>query len=224
VSLADAIEAAVMAKVGHVASEAVPDEEVTYETLRELFGNNADIATAAGYGRPGQHKKGSEAWKRRRTLMRNLQRYEKERTGAAGQKRTPTKLLPRLRSIAKTEQRRRATPRSVSDVIRLMGREGTTSTLLLATFGYSSSRNPARRREIDAVIYTRREVYRRSGWPMRGRVPRDADEWQELGEAYLMAWGEAYGMGGDLPASGVDETPVLLFEIGRGDGVQYEFS
>ena len=222
-SLGAAMEAAVRAKVGKVPGALVPDEQPTYETLRELFGSNADIARAAGYGAPGQYPKGSPEWKRRRTFLRNLERYEQRRKGGSGQSRAPVKLAPRLANIARTEQRRRSTPRSTRDVIRLMGMQGTTTSFVLVKFKYSSPKNPQRLREIEVKVYTSQSVYRDVQWPMRGKVPRSEEEWAELGSKYLEGWAIAYGMPGELVDDGVDDTPIFLFAIGREEGVDYDY-
>lgn len=222
-SLATTMEAAVRAKVGHVQDELVPDARPTYDTLRDLFGSNADIARAAGYGAPGQYKAGTPEYVRRRTFMRNLQRYEQTRTGGAGQRRTARKIEPRLASIARTEQRRRAVPLSVRDVVRLMGMRGTTTSFVLVKFAYSSPKNPARKREIEVGVYTSQGVYRDVGWPMRGRAPRSAEGWEELGAMYLEGWAIAYGIPGELVTGGVEGDPIFLFTIGREAGVTYDY-
>lgn len=224
-SVGTAIESAVRRHVGQLQPALVRDSDIeieTYEEVREVFGSNTEIAEAAGYGAPGQYPKGSPEWTRRRTFMRNLQRYEMGRTGGSGQRRTPSRMLPRLVTVAKVNESRRNTPTGVTDVIRLMGGQGTTSFRFKATVEISADR---RDRDIELTVYTHREVYRQREWPMRGRVPRDDAEWSDLGHAYCDAFLTAYGLGGasviDTP-EGIE--PIFLFTIGREDEVQYDFA
>jgi hypothetical protein len=215
------MEAAVRAKVGKVQRElASPsNDQASYDALRELFDSNAAIAQAAGYGAPGQYKPHSPEWVRRRTLMANLRRYDNARKAKLGlphgQVREPSKLDPRLRSIAASERKRQATPLTVRDVVRLMGEQGTTSTTVLVKFKYSSAKNPQRRREIDVAVYTHPEVYESVGWPMAGKSPRSESGWEALGRQYLEAFCIAYGIPGEV-YGGVSRTRRFFYSPSDG--------
>ena len=204
-----------MAHVGRPIGEAVPAADVTWGDIFAVYDSNADIATAAGYGAPGQHRQGTQAWKDRRTFMRNVQRYRQESEGGPGQRRTPTRLEPRIRRLARRGTTRAAT---VRDVIRLMGMQGTTSDHLEVNFRYSP-----RDRMITASVYTHQSVYRGVGWRMRGFLPRDADEWETLGERYLEAFMVAYGMPSEVAQLGTEGTPGISFTIGREEPIDYDY-
>lgn len=221
-ALGNAFEAAVRAHVG--ARVPTREREPTWADVFEEFDSNEEIATAAGYGRPGQHPRGSPAWRRRRTFMRNLQRYRQGVTGGPGQRRTPRLLEGRLISIVRSRRRRREAPLNVRQVIRLMGRLGTTTWLVVARFRYSSPKNPDRGvRTIEVAVYTDPEVYEEVGWPMEGRDPRSERGWDALARMYLEGWAIAYGLPDELLADGLD-SPQFEFSIGRGEGVQYDYT
>ncbi len=222
-SLGAAMRAAVMAHVGQLQSDLVVDDDVeitTYEEAREVLGTNEEIAEQAGYGASGQYRKGTPEYTRRRTFMRGLQRAEKRRTGEAGQSRPGTHLVPQLVTVANIRTNRRNTPTTASDVIRLMGMKGTTSSYFRATVTVSSD---TRDRTIDTIVYTARSVYRSVGWPMRGRLPRSDDEWADLGALYVTAFAIAYGIGAGMDVDDSPE-PILQFTIGRGEGIQCDYT
>jgi hypothetical protein len=218
------MEAAVRSHVGQLQAPLVPPPEdapaiYSYTELRDLLGGNSEIATAAGYGRPGQYRKGTPEWRRRQSFLRNLQRYQKAATGTPGEARIPTrKIGPRLRNISQA-QRQRATPRTAGDVIRLMGMQGTTTTLISGWLRYSED---TRNRSIESRVFTSQANYRYVAWPMRGRVPRDSREWETLGRQYVEAWAIAYGAPG-LRADPGSGDPVFQFIIGREEPIHYDF-
>ena len=147
--------------------------------------------------------------------MRDLQRFRKRAEGGAGQSREPVRNEPRLVSLGRRQTRRVAT---IRDVIRLMGMKGTTSDLVKVNFRYS-----ARDREIQARVYTHQSVYREQGWNMRGWRPRTAEEWEQLGEQYLAAFMVAYGIPSEVAGSGVEPNPIISFQIGREEPIDYEY-
>jgi hypothetical protein len=213
-SLGQAMEVAVRSRVGVPAWALVPDEAPDYAELRRLYGSgrgsNERIAAAAGY------PKGAEG---RKTFLRRLQRYEQYRKGKGGQASRPA-MTDELTKAARKEQARRATPKTVSGVIRMMGSRGTTTSLVKVTFSYASSRQ----REIDIPVYTARSVYVDVGWPMGGKVPRTEPQWDALGELFLEAFCIAYGIPAELAQDGFDDAPVFHFTIGREAGVQYDYT
>jgi hypothetical protein len=142
--------------------------------------------------------------------MRNLQRY---RDGS----RTPGKLGPRLSNIAKAQKRRSTRPLTVADVIRLMGSEGTTTTMVQATFSYEAQRP----RVIEATVFTAPEVYTEVGW---GPVPRAESGWHRAGLRYLEAYLIAYGMPGQVAAGGAEGTPVIHFTIGAPEDGEVDYA
>lgn len=226
-SLARAMEAAVMAHVGVRQSALVTPEHITittYEEAREVLGSNEEIAEQAGYGAPGQYRKGTTEWRRRESFMRQLQRGEQRRSGGTGESRSAANIAPRVVTVANIETNRINTPKGVADVIRLMGMRGTTTSFVKATFAYSSPKNPRRDRQIEASVYTAQSVYRDVGWRMRGFRPQDEEAWDQLGQQYLEAWAIAYGMAGEVVAGGTANDPIFIFTIGGEEGVQYDYT
>lgn len=222
-SLARAMQSAVMAHVGVLQSALVVDDDVTitsYEEAREVLGSNEEIAEQAGYGATGQYRKGTPEYTRRRTFMRGLQRAEQRRTGGPGQSRSGAKQESQIVTVANIRAHRRNTPTTVQDVIRLMGMKGTTSSYVRATVTVSSD---TRSRTIDTTVYTAQSVYRSVGWPMRGRQPRNDGEWAALGEQYVSAFARAYGIGAGMDVEGEPE-PIFQFTIGRGEGIECEYT
>lgn len=224
-TLASAMRSAVMAHVGVLQPSLVVDDDVeitTYEQAREVLGTTEEIAEQAGYGAPGQYRKGTPEYTRRRSFMRQLQRAEKRRTGGPGQSRSGANVAPQIVTVAKIRANRRNTPTGVSDVIRLMGMKGTTTSYVRAMTTVSSD---TRSRTIEARVYTQQSVYRSVGWPMRGRVPRDDDAWADLGARYFQAFARAYGVG----EMTVDDEPqpIFQFTIGRDDeteAIDYDYT
>lgn len=227
-NLGEAMRAAVDEHVGEVLEWLIPRETPDLGTLVELFGGegtrrvNARIAEAGGYGGPRDNRRGSAGWVRRRTFMRDLQRY---RAAEGRQRRRPVERgrLPELRRIARAEQRRRATLEDASAVLDAMGRHGVTMTHVKGRFSYQ----PHRRREIEVTVAIEPDVFDEVDWPgAPAPADGDAEAWDHLGRLLLEAWGIAYGMPDSLTRGGGmsdDESVELGFSMGADPRAAYGY-
>lgn len=220
--LARAFREEVERKVGHVHELVADRGEPTLSDFVELFpattaGRQA-AAKAAGYGGPGEHRQGSRAWTRRRSFMRELQRYtttagQRRRQGPGGRERP---LNRREASIVRSQWRKQSRPGNVRAVLRAMNRYGATVTNFTGKFRYE----PQRRRQLDRfAVGVRPAVARRSGFTSDAIERLD---WRELSEAFLLAFGRAYGMG-DYGAGGASSVEAFTFRLGYAPQAAYHF-
>lgn len=217
-NLAAAFQAECRRKVGHEHKLAHPDRAPAFEDFVAIFPPTTEgrqaAAKAAGYGTAKDHPKGSPGYVRRRTFMRTLQRYS---TGGAQKRRPPERLRAREAGIVRAQWKRTSTPTSVRGVLELLNRWGSTATAVELTFSYEP-----RAREFDRfAVGISPATLRRSGFTspvIRGEpIP-----WAQLAEAYLLAWGRAYGMG-DYAAGGASDVKRLTFRVGFTDEAQYSY-
>lgn len=221
-NLARAFREEVERKVGHVHELVADRGEPTLADFVEIFppttaGRQA-AARAAGYGGPGEHRQGSRAWTRRRSFMRELQRYtttagQRRRQGPGGRERPLNK---REASIVRSQWKKQARPGSVRAVLRAMNRYGATVTNFTGKFSYE----PRRRRELNRyAVGVRPAVAQRAGFTSDAIARLD---WNELAEAFLLAFGRAYGMG-DYAAGGAISVEAFTFRLGYTPDAVYRF-
>lgn len=219
-TLAGAFEEEVRRKVGHVHHlVADPGREPTYGDFVGMFPATAagrvEAARAAGYGGPRDHRPNTRAWTRRRSFMRQLQRWQ---TSALERRRPPHVLNKREAGIVRARWKKDARPGSARAVLRVMWRYGVTVTALHVTFTYEDDRP----RELDHyAVGIRPGVLRRSGFT-RALVEGSPIPWTELADAFLLTFGRAYGMG-DYAGGGASEAEEVSFRLGFTDQAVYAF-
>lgn len=206
-----------LAKVGHSHTLAQPDRAPTFDDFVELYPATTEgrvaAATAAGYGKPGQHKPGTAAHVRRRSFMRQLQRWTTEGTE---RRKPPDQLRKREAGIVKSSWKKASTPRNLGQVLELIRRYGATVTALIFTPGYEK-----RKRNFSAFsVGLKPSLLQRCGFTRDAVRGEDMDE---LAGAFLLAFSRAYGMGDYLAGGQDDDTELLTFRLGFAATAQYQY-
>jgi hypothetical protein len=214
VNFTTAFREACTAKVGHSHTLAMPERDPNLEDFVKMFPSNEDAAKAAGFGAKGAHKPNTPGWTRRRSFMRNLQRY---RTGAT-EKRTPgPKMNKRMGSIVRAQWRKTARPGTVRQVLELLNKYGAAVTELECTFHYEN-----RAREFDRfAVGITPATLQRSGLTVPV-IRSQPIPWAQLADAFLLSWGRAYGMG-DYAAGGATKVGAFTFRVGFTGRAQYAY-
>lgn len=169
-----------------------------YQSLRELYGSNAAIASAAGYETAAEAKKANRdpavARRKRQSFLRNLQRYQ---DGT----RTPKQMAPLLDQLEHDEIRRRGTFRTFAELAAAMHRLGVT-VVAGAAMTIVVSSDERERYNLHAVAF----------WPSMAFVHAvEATDWGLAAERFFEEWGRAYGIGRGVIATDVD---VLELHLG----------
>lgn len=218
-SFRDAFELETRRKVGHSHKLAMPDREPTWEDYADLFEptreGRAAAMRAAGFDKRGKAlpRKGTQARKRRDAYRRRVERYLTTGT----ERRRPARLEPRERRVVLASWRRLSTPHTVRKVLELVWRWGATVTELEGAFDYE----PARVRALSFAVGIRPAVLRRAGF-YRELTRLNPIPWEELADAFLLAYGRAYGMG-DYTAGGMVDVESFSYRLGFTDAAQYTF-
>lgn len=222
-NLARAFREEVERKVGHVHELVADRGEPTLSDFVEIFPatteGRQEAARAAGYGGPGEHRPGTKAWTRRRSFMRELQRWtttaEQRRRQGEGARGRP--LGRREASIVRSQWKKQSRPANVRAVLRMMNRYGATVTNFTGRFTYER-----RLRTLDRyAVGVRPAVAQRSGFA-RELTDREPIPWEELAEAFLLAFGRSYGMG-DYAAGGATDVRAFTFRLGYTPEAVYTF-
>lgn len=219
--LGDAFREEVEAKVGHAHTLAMPEREPTFSDFTELFADTTagrtEAAAAAGYGTAAEARAaGPAAVRDRRTFMRGLQRRSEARPRGGAQRRgAPGTVTPAMRELVRAEWRAESVPRDPRAVLRLLHRWGATVSALELTFAYEDRKRSFGRFSVGV----KPDVLRRSGFTSAAIEELD---WDALAEAFLLAWGRAYGMG-DYAAGGGHDVEALSFRVGFTERSQYQW-
>lgn len=225
-----AFHAEVKRKVGHVHRLLIPEKEPTWRgrqqrykvpsSIDTLYPDNAGLAAAMGFGKVGEHKKGSKAYRHREGFMGQARRW---RTGAKSHNPdTGKKWGPRLRSAGRTAQRKRATPGNDRQVLDLMATYGVTVRRVAGTSDYDE-----RDRDIKRSVFVAPDVlaYAFDGESFAELAGATRLRWGALAEAFLSAWSFAYSNNESLFGRDVlDEIEAITFQLGRpAAGADYEY-
>lgn len=199
------------------------DDEPIVEQLRDLYGSNAAVATAAGAptsaeaakiwrakhpkaprNSANEKKVRAAARTRRQSFLRNLQRYE----AGTRRPRSQTERLERLRAD-KVRERREAGS-SLGGLARVFQREGVTVSRL-STIVITVSSDTRERGGISKVTF---------GGVARVSIPDSfidavsSGTWANAGDIFFDCWGQAYGIG----YVNVEEIGSFELEVGNDPG------
>lgn len=191
---------AMRALVGHRVT-VVSTRPPGYQSLRELYGSNASIASAAGYETAAQARRAGRdaavARRKRQTFLRNLQRY-------ANGSRRPQRLKPLLDRLEDEEVRRRETFTSLVDLARGFRDDGVT-VVHGASMTVMVSSDERERDRLPSVAFRASERFVEA-------VERD--DWTVAAAEFFDSWGLAYGIG----YVSVEDVQILELEVGMRAG------
>lgn len=218
--LANAFGEEVRRKVGHAHVLLIPEGEPQWRARREpyrlpssiadLYPDNVSLANQMGFGTAESVRGRSREAQRRRSFLGRIRHWRRGDSSPGRQ------WLPRMQAAARREQRRRATPRTVAQVVDLMLTYGVTVGRMEFEMAYDD-----RHRDVRAEVFIRPEVLASYGFADAFRGSRA--QWGPAAEAFVAAWSHAYSGDPSLFAGNVDDVEVLSFRLGKSPDATYGY-